>query len=256
VEVIVSEHQGTFRRWAAQWRGADERRRALVVFRPQGTTERIRAQAREIYNDAASQAGPGGMVIVSVGHGGSGSREGLAGDSSVGMVDLAPRLALRLQRENVLYGEQREHDEVTIREYRRIGQDRCRRLGRRRSRLPTEQAFDLAYCDGAPSASERLEIREAYEAIGASFRGHRVAEVVLLTCRVGDATAFLDRIALDWGVRVTAYRRRVAGGRDSEGQYRVYLLGDDEGEGTNRERARTQIPNRDRYTASARSEGN
>jgi hypothetical protein len=59
-------------------------------------------------------------------------------------------------------------------------------------------------------SSPRLARWRVYQEIAQAFRAARVREVVLLTCRVGNSTEFLRKVANDWGLIVTAYRQRVA----------------------------------------------
>ena len=101
---------------------------------------------------------------------------------------------------------------------------------------------DFVACYGAGSARARLAIRQGYDTIGRVLQRNGVANVVFLSCSIGGATRFVDQIAQDWGVRVTAFTRRVAVIEDEGGQWRVYLDGDSPGRGTNTERGRTEIP--------------
>lgn len=248
MDIVVSNRDSYFLGWARQFVAADPQRRAMIELRG-GALQHARTEAVRSYELAAARAGQGGRVIVSVGHGGA--DEGAASDTLVGMVDLAPDEALRLQLEVVRY-HLRSSDETNLRRAAAIGDAGCRSLEReaRRGGVQDSQQMDLHYCRGVQTARPRLELHQAYVAVGESFARHGVSEVVLLTCRVGNAQAFLQLVARQWRVRVTGYERRVCAVRESaRGLYRVYLEGDDEGRGTNRERGRTELPDEDMFTA-------
>lgn len=191
-------------------------------------------------------------MIISVGHGGSDPGEGRA----AGMADLAPNRALRIQRDHVFYS-RRQSDVSTTERAAGVGAERCRRLlgqydfdeTTARPAPPGDVVMELAACYGAGSARERLAVRGGYDTIGRLLRRNRVANVIFLSCSIGGATRFVDQIGEDWGVRVTAYTRRVAVIEDEGGQWRVYLDGDSPGRGTNTERGRTEVPDRDQYVS-------
>jgi hypothetical protein len=206
-------------------------------------------------------------LIISVGHGGTGGggcEDGacvVAADTTIGMVDLLPSEALRIQREHVFYSrEQQQTDARVIAQADAIGSRQCQTLarrypimGRHQRTPPPPLQYNYGICIGAAGVRDRLEIRRAYDRIGELLRENHVAEVVFLTCRVGNSRDYLNRMAADWGVTITAYVRRVASVRDSEGMMRVYLHPDREGQGTNTVRAREEIPDRDRYTTGRES---
>jgi hypothetical protein len=58
--------------------------------------------------------------------------------------------------------------------------------------------------------SPRLARWSVYQEISRAFKSSGVREVVLLTCRVGNSTEFLRKVANDWGTVIRAYRQRVA----------------------------------------------
>lgn len=255
--VVLSQHGGWILRWARQFAAHDPANRAVVVFPrvPNGrrAQRRVRERIEQIYGRAAERAGPGGTVIVWVGHGGF---DETAGGLAAGMVDLAPNEALRIHQANVFY--ERRSDESIVTRADRIGGRRCRELLRRydfnedtRRPAPSTDADTDAYasCFGAANSRDRLEIRRAFDRIGRVLRRNQIANVTLLTCRVGGATQFVDKIAEDWGVQVTAYTRRVGYVPDEGGQVRLYLYGDSVGSGTNTERARHELPTVSRYTS-------
>ena len=264
--VVLTNRDRYFRGWAAQFVAHDQANRDMRVLANIATAQQSNAR-RNIdthYRPAIERAGRGGTLIISVGHGGTagGDCDGAVcfapTDTRIGMVDLLPSGALRIQSQNVFY-HNRESDEGTVDRADEIGSRQCQTLARRYSltdtrRYPPDRlALNLVDCSGAAGARQRLEIRAAYDRIGELLREFQVSNVTFLTCRVGNSQEFLDRIASDWGVTITAYQRRVAAIEDSEGLMRVYLEGDSEGRGTNTDRARHEVPNVDRYVTGSRS---
>jgi hypothetical protein len=262
--VILSNQDRYFSAWARQFVAHDRAGRDMVIVpNIQGRRiSEVRRNIDAIYAPAIRRAGQGGTLIISVGHGGTGGSQCdgaaclVAADTSIGMVDLLPSEALRIQRSHVFYSrEQQETDARVIAEADAIGSRQCQTLARRYPVTgrhprppPPPLARDYGVCLGAAGVRDRLEIRRAYDRIGELLRENHVAEVVFLTCRLGNSREFVNRIAADWGVTITAYLRRVAAVRDSEGMMRVYLHPDREGQGTNTVRAREEIPDRERYT--------
>lgn len=248
MDIVVSSDERDWLGWARQYAAADPAQRAVIESSSRGTLAAIRRQSLEAILQAAGQAGNGGRVIFCVGHGAASDT-----DDRIGFIDLAPRSALRVTQDHVLFWESqyRESDARLIAEAEQAGTSRCRRFRRAGSidRIPADQQFQALACSAAPTSRERMEVRAAYEAIGAALRRARAAEAVFVTCRVGRAQTFVDRIAADWGVTVVAYRERVAAVRDEGDQYRIYIATDQPGQGTNTDRARTELPNRQAYRA-------
>ncbi len=254
--IILSENSGHFRRWANQFVNADPDNRGMVLVNPRRirrnpTASQLIHYVDTYYAAAAQSAGRDGCVIVSLGHGGS-----HATDRTVGMVDLLPRRALRLQAEQLRYGGS-EVEEGDLSVLRRLPDRRtCRRvLGAydynprtRRPQPPEDQFIDYSDCTGARAARPRQQFQTAFARIGQLLRTNRVREVVLLTCRVGGATSFVDSLARSWRVNILAYKRRVAANRDRAQQnpYHVYLVGDE------RHLYRQELPTRHGYRATAR----
>jgi hypothetical protein len=266
--VVLTNQDHYFSRWARQFVNHDRDHRDMVVVPniPGRQQSEVRRNIDRFYAPAIRRAGAGGTLIISVGHGGSaGGCDGttcfVAADTSIGMVDLLPSQALRIQRDHVFYSqEQQDTDARVIAEADAIGNRQCHTLTRRypiagphHISPPPPLQYNYGVCIGAAGVRDRLEIRTAYERIGELLRQTGVAEVVFLTCRVGNSRDFVNRIAADWGVTVTAYLRRVAAGPDSEGMMRLYLHPDREGQITNTIRARHEIPDRERYTTNLAS---
>jgi len=266
MNVVLTNRDRYFRGWAAQFVAHDRANRDMRVLANIAPAQQSSARRNidAYYRPTIERAGRGGTLIISVGHGGTaaGDCDGpvciAPTDMRNGMVDLLPSGALRIQAENVFY-HNRESDERTVAHADEIGSRQCQTLARRYSitderRFPPDRLWpNVVDCRGAGGARQRLEIRTAYDRIGELLRQFGVSNVTFLTCRVGNAQDFVDRIGADWGVTITAYERRVAANEDSEGLMRVYLEGDVEGRGTNTGRARHEVPNVDRYVTGSRS---
>jgi hypothetical protein len=260
--VILSNRDRKFLGWARQFVAHDPTNRGLVVI--DNIAARAQSEARRniarYYEPAIQLAGTGGTLIISVGHGAGGPEECnsvgclIPSDTTIGMIDLLPDGALHIQREHVVYSrDQRTSDQRIVTRVDEIGSRQCHAYSRHyslsdpRRPPPPELAGDVAACSGASYSRQRLEIREAYDRIGEILRRYRVSNVVFLTCRIGNSEDFLNRVAADWQVSITAYRRRVAANSDQQRQFRVYLHPDAEGQGTNTERARHELPVTDRF---------
>lgn len=236
------------RTWGAQFRDASPTDRARVEMTADDGDAAVAAT-----RSAASQAGADGWVIYATGHGGAagGSR------TDVGSIDLAPGGNFRITQDTVDYTEtERSSDDAAI---RRAGTLPGARAGESAVRAwcsaegMTEDAFEFCRDQYVPATRRTVEratrLRadiEDFTAISAVFAASPVARVVFLACSVGGATAFLRRIAAAWNVPIYAYSREVASIEERIGRttwIRMYLNGDAEGEGTNTDRGRTEMPN-------------
>jgi hypothetical protein len=241
MDVQVVENERVLVLWARQFKAAAATTRDFVTVATTGAESAVREASIAAITGAAQRAGGEGRVILAVGHGGSGGS-----DSRVGMLDLAPRQALRLQNEHVFYTDERRGSDDTItRRVSEMPRGTCGRMARYRDleSAPEPDRFTWVDCRAAPGIEVRRTIRAGYERVAAAFRTHRPGSVVLLCCEVGSASAFVQRVCNDWGVPVQAYGRQVAFWEDDERRARAYLYDDQPGQGTNRERARTETPN-------------
>lgn len=211
-------------------------------------------QYLKVIGEAAQKAGKNGVVMFLVGHGGDITTAAKFGiqlapgedPKKVGVVDLAPSKKLRMQTDDVFYNEDPDGKGPAMSQYK----------------------HDKGIFDGAPDPKKKLEwlkwfnssqvqgaVQRAaqynqYIMTGMYLKHFGVRRVVLLTCRVGNATQFLDKIAKDWQVEVQAYQRRIASQEeDKTPNVRLYLEGDAEGSGSNVEAARTEIPKTGYYVA-------
>jgi hypothetical protein len=80
------------------------------------------------------------------------------------------------------------------------------------------QPSDLEHDTKNNPGSQRLKDWALYQDIGRAMRRTKPFRIVLLTCRVGNATEFLRKIANDWDVVIGAYTRRVACTEDTYSQ--------------------------------------
>jgi hypothetical protein len=249
--VILSERVGIFSRWANQFVRAQQDDRAIVYagnIRNNPSHNQVLRFIDNYYAEAARLAGAGGCLIISLGHGGANET-----DSTIGMVDLLPNRALRVEREQVTYvGSDTEEGDISVLS-RAPNARACRRFSRydfdentRRPQPPEDELTGYMDCTGARSARSRQGAQRSYLRIGTLLRNEGVAEVIFLTCRVGHARNFIERIAQNWGVRVVAYEERVAANRDANpsNPYYTYLVGEE------RRRYRDRIPDRHMYRSS------
>ena len=218
MHVILTTDEPRDRRWADQFVAHDSAGRASVVFPRAGSSA---DEAVRLVELAARQAGESGRVILSVGHGAVDSTGAAA------WVDLAPAEAFRLDAALIANTSQQESDQNILRgTLEMAGQrsvvDFCRQV-----LSPTEQAAPVGLsgqdsslatmrCEAIPAIHAREALRSNYARIGEILRQQRVAEVMFLTCRVGNATDFMYRIAHDWQIRVLAYLERIVA--DEEGE--------------------------------------
>jgi peptidoglycan hydrolase-like protein with peptidoglycan-binding domain len=234
--VIVTEPAPTSVKWAQQVVDFCQKNQSSLpimpaskVVVPVGNTP---AQIADVYKGVATQAGAGGCIIVSVGHGGASP----VGDQDVGMVDLGPSNAFKVAGRNCLL----------------VGEI----LGGKRRPLtipPTMNNDDIDffhtevfYADPKPPPSHsrkeddeansandgpkaRLANWKAYEDIAAAIKGARVGLVVFMTCVVGKAPGMLRKMASQWGCDILAYKRLIAIGEASNRRARAFFENDPEG---------------------------
>ncbi|MBP0580444.1 hypothetical protein J8I29_14060 [Labrys sp. LIt4] len=186
MDVIVTTTENPWFGWAKSYVAHQPQARALVKM----TAGQSMAQTRDILKSAISKAGADGTVIISVGHG-----TALDGSTVDGMCEIAPGGTFKLVGLN---GAESPH---TV----NVFYDRPRFAG---------QKSDMDYDIANNPSSDRLARWKIYQEIGAHFKAIKPYRMVLLTCRVGNASDFLKKIANDWGVVVRAYTKRVASNED------------------------------------------
>lgn len=250
--VILSERSGVFRHWGEQYVSAESNHRDIIVAGrlARNASQRVKlAYINRYYQRAAQAAGSEGTVIISLGHGGSSDT-----DPTVGMVDLLPNRTLRIQREELRYeGSDAQQGYENARErVSHFRPNQCRRILRqydldpntRRPQPPAGVSAQYFSCSSVAGGRTRAQTNELFMRIGNIFRDAGISKVVFLTCRVGAATSFLQRLSQHWhNITIAAYQRRVAANRDDdrENPYYLYLVGDE------RRHYRTDLPNRYLY---------
>jgi hypothetical protein len=181
--VILSVNDQQWNRWGDQFVAAQPLARKQLLVSPAPSV----GQAKAALLNAIREAGAGGTVIISVGHGAAG------GDNpQEGMVDLAPRKVMRLGGANASVPPN----------FVSVFYDVA--LGGPPSVPDLDN--DVKFNPGA----SRLKNWRVYQEISAAFRAVAPREVVLLSCNVGNGVGFVRKIANDWGVVVRAYKVQVA----------------------------------------------
>jgi hypothetical protein len=198
------------------------------VIIPKGKTP---AQIADIYKSVAAQAGVGGCIIISVGHGGASP----VGDEDVGLVDLGPNNAFKVAgRNTLLVGEElggkrrpltippdMKNDDIDFFHTEVFYADPA--TPPRRSRKQDDES------SGSQGAQVRLANWRAYEEICTAFKTQKVGLVVFLTCVVGKAPGMLRKMTSQWGCDIFAYKRLIGIGPASNRKERAFLQNDPEG---------------------------
>ena len=226
--VVVTETGAPWFKWADKFTKFDPTLRKMVTMRT-GASPQV---AASVIKGAVGQANPGGVLILSVGHGfGGGTFR-----SNEGMFDLAPGGTFRIGGASaILPGEPPPTGKVIC------GRPRVEDCVDRVDAMvfyadpvpkPNISRKDWDEQNPGADAKTRLDNWRQYQEISAAIKNGGLACVLLLTCRVGLSVDFLKRVAQDWGTPICAYRRRVVG-QEINGRARLFLEGDAPGTGTN-----------------------
>jgi len=203
---------------------------------------------------AAQLAGGGGVILLSVGHGGSASTGD--GGTDEGFFDLAPHNFRVAGNNAILTGQTgstgKTPAEISV--YYDVAPKFADPKIKAKSRKEQDEE-DAQSNDASVSrlAKTRLANWERYLKVGKAFQANRLGAMILLTCKVGLATDFLKRARTQLGVPIAAYKSRVLGNpvtyyADSAAtipvatRTRIYLEGDKDGQGTNVEMGEFWIP--------------
>lgn len=194
--VILSVRDGDWNRWGDNFvKAQPPHSREQVLISTQPSVD----EAKRILIGAIRQAGSGGTLIISVGHGSS-----VAGSAVDGMVDLAPGQVMRL---GGLNADPSTHFLSVFYDVNVAGPPRT---------------SDLDFDTKNNPRSTRLAHWRIYQEICKAFTDTGLREVVLLSCNVGNAVDFIRKIASDWKVIVRAFKVQV--GIDPNGpRPKVYL---------------------------------
>jgi hypothetical protein len=224
--VIVTETNAPWFAWAKHIKKTLSSIGADFVDIPNGASATTVTNRLKL---AATKAGPKGILIMSVGHGGV--VDTLSDEE--GFFDLGPAGSFRLGGRNaVLPGDQapkgqKAHPSRTSAFYDFRVPNKVLKGGFAPSRKDEDEASN------DPMARVRLANFKQYLDICDTFKKTNLGCVVLLTCKVGSASGFLKRVRQKWGTPIVGYNRRVVGQEQDSGRTRVFLEGDAPGKGTN-----------------------
>lgn len=230
--VVVTEQSAPWRAWAKQFQAWPF---AGLVEIVSGVS--LDAAAAKL-EEAARMAGPGGAILLSVGHGGSGSAG--FGPTDEGFFDLAPS-GFRVAGNNaVLTGGAGKVNQVSV-FYDKVPSFGGTVKAKSRKQEDEERAKSNNPKISGP-AKTRLAHFNRYLQVGKTIRANGVGAIILLTCKVGRASDFLTRARKQLGAPIGAYKRQVAGQQVVSGRARMFLVGDGPGSGTNIEMGEFWIP--------------
>ncbi|NYZ17294.1 hypothetical protein HL658_32525 [Azospirillum sp. RWY-5-1] len=156
---------------------------------------------------AVNTAGAGGLLILSVGHGVCIPQFG-----EQGTFDLAPNAAMRVLGKN--YNENEPKDFVSP----YYDDKPAANTGLK----PLSQK-DKDERDQTPGAQRRLKNWALWQEVCKIFVDGKLSAVVLLTCRIGGAPLFLQKIAGQWRTKMIAYKDQVGCYQTASGRFRTIL---------------------------------
>jgi hypothetical protein len=228
--VVVTETNSPWFTWAKTFSTTFRSIGADMVTVPNSAHPAV---AADRLKQAATLAGTGGFLILSVGHGGHGETN----REDEGFFDFAPGGTFRIAGRNaVLPGDPKPQNAQGP-----TGAKPAQASIFYNFRTPNpilkggfdESREDHDLANPTPQGAQRLAFWRNYIDVANTFRGIRLSGVILLTCKVGGGTGFLGRLRDQWGTAVIAYRRRVVGTPMPNGRTRISLEGDAPGLGTN-----------------------
>lgn len=233
--VIVSEAKPQFAMWAQQVvEFFKKNNKPIQNVSIEGATTAKSIAA--VYARAAGMAGAGGIVIINAGHGFPSE----TGNNDDGRFDMAPHQRFMVGgRNNLLVGEVASSDNqgvVLTRMHTSAFYDEDPP-----GPTPSKKRNDETFNAKGPGAKERLANWAAYDAICKSFKSRHLHGVVLMTCRVGQSSGMMKKIAEQWGCPVIGYQRRIVGEITNNfigkklinRRSRCFCQGDAEGVGSN-----------------------
>lgn len=242
--VVVTEQNQPWAAWAGKkqfllWPFAAQ------VTIPNGSS--LDAAATKL-EQAAKIAGQGGAIILSVGHGGLASTGD--GRTDEGFFDLAPS-GFRVAGNNaVLTGQTGEGKKAQVSSFYDFVPTFGGGIKAKSRKQEDEDRAKSSNPNVSGPAKTRLAHWERYLEIGKAFESNGVGALILLTCKVGQATDFLKRTRAQLRVPIAAYKRRVmgvtvehsVGSKVVAKRTRIFLEGDADGKGTNIEMGEFWIP--------------
>jgi hypothetical protein len=245
MDILVCYKGSDFEKWGAQFKKKDSINRKVVLIEPASDHFKIREKTMNAVARASKMA-QNGLVILALGHGG-----GDETDTSKAMVDFGRKRAFRIQQDTLNYSADDLKSDKKIIQFASPIKNRCSALAKYKHPPSHKAREDWDKCIDAKEAKKRIDIRKKFVKIGDALRSNNIKQVIFLSCNVGKGQAFLNKLGTQWGVKVTGYKHRLAVGKDSQGIYRVYFLKDKrDGQGSNTERARSELPPLDQsYTS-------
>ena len=217
---LVRDKQGGLRAdnydWAEQFVKASPGNRFLIEMNASTRDEVLRASLQ-----AAKKAGGNGTVVYNVGHGGG------VGES--GVADFGPDKCFRVTEyvafENISTGYSGE----SIKRQRERELVQAEAIGGAKARQRAEQRWCRVYVRGQCSRAieavrDRSIVQPDYEKLAAQYREHKVRQIILLSCNVGNAARFLNELSTDFQVPVGSYRLKVES-KVVAGRVRMFLVG-------------------------------
>jgi len=223
--------------WARQYAAHKPNERSVIQLKASSAEAVLKAT-----ETAALEVKADGQIIYAVGHGG-------AGDSGVaGQADFAPKKAFRVSQFLAYYndrtgtwiGQSITEMEAELREAEALHGKKSAKAKKAWCGKYIEDACKVA----RGQVMDIKKLQPHYVALGKIFKENPVKRIVLLTCNVGNAYDFLDELATDLNVPVTAYTVRVMSRWEKKnGKTRVwmYLEGDTPGNGTNVDSAAVEL---------------
>ncbi len=224
--IIVTETSAPWFGWAKQIKKTLGSIGADVVEIPDNSSVSTVAARLKL---AAKKAGPRGILVMSVGHGGV--VDTLSNEE--GFFDLGPKGSFRLGGRNaILPGDPVPAGKKagTVRASA-FYDDRVPNPILKGGFAPSRKDEDEA--SSGENARVRLNNFKQYMDVSDTFKKTGLACVVLLTCKVGASSGFIKRVRQQWGTTIVGYNRRVVGQAQESGRTRVFLEGDAPGKGSN-----------------------
>lgn len=178
--VILSVADGDWNVWGQRFVKRQPLQRLQQTITPNASA----ATAKTAVLNAANIAGAGGVLIMSVGHGAT-----VEGNPFEGKFELAPGGALTIAGGLI----QNRFVDVFY-------------DTRRDPKQPSDLENDVK---NNPKGQFLANFR-VYQDLSAKIKAIGLLRIVLLTCKIGNSTEFLRKVANDWGTGIQAYRKRVA----------------------------------------------
>jgi hypothetical protein len=225
--VVVTEVNAPWFAWARTFAQTFASIGASLVIMPNTAT--VKSAVAQLQR-AANTAGPGGFIVLSVGHGGV--AEGSFGDE--GFFDIAPHAAFRVAGRNAYLVGDTPPSQGPVHKPAHVSafyDERVPNAILRGGFAPSRADDDRA--STSASAKVRLANWQAYQDVAATFARVGLSAVIILSCKVGKASGFIGRVRQQWGVPIIGYPRRVVGQPVEGGRTRIFLEGDRPQSGTN-----------------------